>query len=168
MKNPARLLLCCALCIPTLSSACEPTAAQAEDYWQRSRKNEEAHVGRLARTADQIFTGTIVHVTDLPDGPHAQLAHISVEAVLKGHPGDVTSARMHLRVNPARDNPSLDQIRSCDEARDPTRDEPYVVKTYRYLYYVKDGVLLRANAFPIGAPPLQPEAEMELLRQAGL
>lgn len=75
---------------------------------------------------------------------------------------------MHLRVNPARDSPTLDQIRSCDEARDPTQDEPYVVKTYRYLYYVEAGVLLRANAFPIGPPPLQPDAEMELLRRAGL
>ena len=82
MKNLALLLICTALFAPLLSFACEPTADQMEDYWRRSRESEETYLLSLAREADQIFTGVVVDVTDLPDGPYAQLAHVKTEATL--------------------------------------------------------------------------------------
>ncbi|MBJ6985581.1 hypothetical protein [Luteimonas sp. MC1750] len=168
MKNLTLVWICTALFASAQSGACEPTADQMEDYWQRSRKSEEAYLTNLAQNVDQILTGTVSDVTQLSDGPYAQLAHITVDATIKGHPDSFASAKMWLRVNPKRDSPTLDSIRSCDEPPDPAQYNPYVLKSYRYLYYIKDGVLLRVNGFPLGPPPLEPESEIELLKRAGV
>ncbi len=168
MKNLALLIIYTTLLHPTLSMACEPTADQMEDYWRRSRANEEAYLTNLAREADQIFTGLVVDVTDLKDDPYVQLAHVKIETVLKGDVGSTATAKMWLRINPERDHSTLDSILSCDQPPDPAQNNPYVLKTYRYLYYVKGGVLLRANGFPLGPPPLEPDDEIKLLKRVGI
>ena len=167
MKTLVVVLLMALVMAPFEAKSCEPSSDQWADYLVRSRQRQEAYAADIAKKADEIFTGIVLDVSDLKSGPYMQLAHIKVDRVIKGNPATIATAAMYPRISP-ESGQTLDRVASCDEVPDPAQDPPYVVKTYRFLFYVKDDVLLRANGFPVGPPPFSPNDEIKLLYDRGL
>jgi hypothetical protein len=167
MKTSVVVLLLAMVIAPFEAQSCEPSSDEWADYLVRSRQREEAYAASIAEKADEIFTGVVVDVSDLKSGPYKQLAHIKVDRVIKGDPATIATAAMAPRISP-EDIQTLDRVAGCGEVPDPAQDPPYVVETYRFLFYVKDNVLLRANGFPVGPPPFSPNDEIKLLHDRGL
>lgn len=165
MKPLAALGLILAISAQAPAFACEPTSDQLVEWHIRSRQLEETYLVELAKDSDQVLTGLVTEVDLLKDGPYVQRAHINVDRMIKGNDASVATALMYKRHDPQRDSPALDRIASCSGPIDPAQEDPYVQKTYRYIFYIKDGVLMRANGFSLGPPPLEPPEEILLLQQ---
>ncbi len=168
MKTLATLIVVLSIFAQAPALACSPTSEQLEDWYVRSRQRQEAYLLDLAKVADQILTGVVTDVDRLKDGPYVNRAHITVDRIIKGNNALTTAALLSKRHDPEQGTLPLDRIGDCSEPFDPVQNDPSVLKTYRYLFYIKDGVLIRANGFPLGPPPLEPPEEIQLLQQRAL
>ena len=146
--------------------ACEPYSDEVEAQEIRNRQHEEQYVVKLATEVDEIVIGVVAEVDDVKTGPYVQRAKIQVTRWLKGKPQSTTSALMYRReeVKASEEPEEITRIPVCGE-RDPVQHNPYVLKTYRYLFYIKNGILIRANGFPVGPNPLSPDEETWLIQR---
>lgn len=137
--------------------ACSPTSEMWANELKENRRLEEAFVKEIASKADFIAVGRVSKVVD-NDGIYRQKATIQIEKVLKGDRTKVVDVLMYRE--PRKE---VEKIYVCGQPQKPHEDDAYMVETYKYLFYVQDGILLRSNGFPEAPYPLVPEEEIEFL-----
>ena len=147
--------------------ACEPTHPEMKKIAELERQMLNKWVVKLANSADEIVLGTVEDVVDTESGSeYSQIAVIKIERSIKGNYFNKIEALMLKKQadsNISNDD-LVEEIPNCG-ALDPEKysPEPYTGKLAKGIFYIKDGVLIRANEEPVFLPPLKPEEEARLI-----
>ncbi|ESP91436.1 MULTISPECIES: hypothetical protein [Pseudoalteromonas] len=161
MKFAIFILLLCCISTPVL--ACEPTAAEFAQELKASRELEEQFALRVAKEADFIAIGRAVNVSDVDESTgYYYRVHFDVERVLKGEHRKTTSAlKNKIETRPVDE--IIEEIYVCGQPVEPRIDDADAVKTYKYLFYIKNDILLRTSTYPEAPFPMRPQEEIDLL-----
>jgi hypothetical protein len=154
-----------ALGVPYISVGCEPTYSQEVAIAKQHRAIEDSYVLHLFRTSTSVVVGTVTDVHDSSNPKYYQQAVITVGRVLKGPRAKVVTALMARRVRPeppSSNATALPFVVSCDPPYHPEQKDPYLLKGYQVLVYIKDGVLIRSTTFPVEPQPLWMNAKAEV------
>ncbi|QPB83784.1 hypothetical protein CWC22_012575 [Pseudoalteromonas rubra] len=145
--------------------ACSPNATTLSNERREERKLEEAFALQIAQEADFIGIGRAVKVRSVDEEAlgYQQRVFFTVYSVLKGTTSAEVSALM-LKTDTLSDAERIDDIYVCGKAQKPSVDDAYAVETYKYLFYIKDGILLRTNTYPEAPLPMSPAEEVAFLR----
>lgn len=141
--------------------SCSPDANQMEEIIHEEIRLENEYAKKMFKRADEVFVGTVLEVKD-GNSDYKQKAVISVEKTIKGVNTNIVEVFMAAKEHMETEEKEL--VFGC--IRKPGMDEPYLVTSYKYIIYAKNGVLIREKGFPVG--PNWPTAndEIELLKTA--
>jgi hypothetical protein len=143
--------------------ACEPSSVQWANELKESRKLEEDFALQVAKEADIVGVGRATKVIDVDaSNGYRQRVFFEIEEVLKGPYQTEVSALMS-KIKVESENDQVEELYVCGQPIEPSIDDAYAVRTYKYLFYIKNGILMRASTYPEAPLPMLPQEEINLL-----
>ncbi|MCG9754693.1 hypothetical protein L1D40_05535 [Shewanella insulae] len=151
-------------CLFSLSSfACESSSVDWANELKESRQLDEEFALEVANNADIIGIGRATKVIDVDVSyGYKQRVFFEIEEILKGpHQAEVSALMSKIEVQ--TENDQVEELYVCGKPIEPSIDDAYAVRTYKYLFYIRNDVLIRASTYLEAPLPMLPQEEIDLL-----
>jgi hypothetical protein len=143
--------------------ACEPSSIQWANELKESRKLDEDFALEVGKEADIIGVGRAIKVIDVDvSNGYKQRVFFEIEKVLKGPYQTEVSALMS-KIKVQSENDQVEELYICGQPIEPSIDDAYAVRTYKYLFYIRNDILIRTSTYPEAPLPMLPKEEIDLL-----